>query len=188
MHGGESETEGSNMSEHEKFYEKNPRRRMRKNGTLEDAAAEATEEEMRNMPALEPKTPDELAEYVASLIDRPHDYGTCVYATSLAATAAFNLVASKLGVTGFQASCADMDVIRRTRGIVGPFILLTADNMLYPQYDLHTRLSEAMNRWEDWAATEAEKKLKENHKDVHPSVIAHWKILAARSFDGWKGA
>ena len=74
------------------------------------------EKEMRDAKVPWPKTEEQLQQYVNSLVERPHDYGTCVYAMSMAATAAFNYVAGQLGVTGFQSSCADMDVIRRTRG------------------------------------------------------------------------
>jgi len=74
-----------------------------------------TEKEMREAKEPWPYTEQQLTEYIASLVDRQHDYGTCVYAMSLAAAAAFNYVAHKLGVTGFQSSCADLDFIRRTR-------------------------------------------------------------------------
>jgi hypothetical protein len=139
-----------------------------------------TEQEMRAEKAPWPTTLDELKEYVASLTDRDHDYGTCVYAMSLAATAAFQHVAHKLGVTGFQASCADLDIVRRTRSMEGPFILLKGEDMLYPQYDLPGKLREAMGEWAEWAAEQAAKKLAKNKQDaVHPSVWAHWVTLAA---------
>ena len=96
---------------------------------------------MRAEKAPWPKTLEELNEYITSLTDRQHDYGTCVYAMSLAAVAAFQHVASKLGVTGFQASCADLDILRRTRSMEGPFIILKAEDMCYPQYDLKENLA-----------------------------------------------
>ena len=34
-------------------------------------------------------------------------------------------------MTGFQVSCADLDISKRLRGIKGPFILLKAEDMLY---------------------------------------------------------
>lgn len=99
-------------------------------------AGAMTEEQMRSAPDPLPKTPEQLSEYIAALVDRPHDYGTCVYAMSLAAVAAFNYVAHKLGVTGFQANCADLDIIRRTRSLKHGFTILDASNILYPQYNL----------------------------------------------------
>ena len=140
-----------------------------------------TEQEMRAEKAPAPDTIEALGEYITSLVDRQHDYGTCVYAMSLAATAAFNHVAHKLGVTGFQASCADLDIVRRTRSMEGPFILLKGEDMIYPQYDLPGKLREAMEEWSDWAAEQAAKKLVESKQEnVHPDVWAHWVDLSAR--------
>jgi hypothetical protein len=138
-----------------------------------------TEREMRAEKAPSPETREKLAEYIDSLVEREHDYGTCVYAMSLAATAAFNYVALKLGVTGFQASCADLDVLRRTRNMEGPFILFKAEDALYPQYDLPERLRTAMYEWRDWLAEQARLKLSESRPvKAHPNVLAHWRKLA----------
>lgn len=90
-----------------------------------------TEIEMRAEKVPWPETLEELTEYIASLTDREHDYGTCVYAMSLAATAAFQYVSKRLGVTGFQAGCADLDILRRTRSLDGPFIILKAEDMCF---------------------------------------------------------
>lgn len=144
-----------------------------------------TEAEMRDAKAPTPETADELREYVASLVEREHDYGTCVYAMSLAATAAFNHVARKLGVTGFQASCADLDVLRRTRRLDGPFILIKGEDAMYPQYNLPRRLAEAMAEWRPWLAEQAQKKLK-TADCAHPNVVAHWKKLASYKADDVK--
>lgn len=138
-----------------------------------------TEAEMRAEKEPWPETLEELNEYISSLIERTHDYGTCVYAMSLAATATFHHVAKKLGVTGFQASCADLDILRRTRSLDGPFILLKAEDMLYPQYNLPERLHEAMESWKEWAAEECAKKLEKSGDDAHPDVKAHWERLAS---------
>ena len=137
-----------------------------------------TEAEMRDAKVPCPYTKEQLNEYIDSLVDRSHDYGTCVYAMSMVAEAAFNYVSRKLGVTGFQASCADLDFVRRTRGLDGPFILLKAEDMLFPQYDVPGKLDEAMEKWRPWLKEEAIKKLAENNEHAHPDVIAHWKLLA----------
>ena len=125
---------------------------------------------MRAEKAPTPSLVEELNEYIRSLVEREHDYGTCVYAMSLAATAAFNHVASKLGVTGFQASCADLDVLRRTRGMDGPFIILKAEDMLYPQYDLPGELQEAIARWQGWLSEQAALKIERMQKRRIPIV------------------
>jgi hypothetical protein len=136
-----------------------------------------TEAEMREAKVPWPKTKEQLVEYIESLVNRQHDYGTCVYAMSMAAEAAFNYVAGKEGCTGFQASCADLDFVRRVRLLKGPFMLIKAEDMLYPQYNLFDKLSESMEKWKPWAKEEAVKKLAETDH-AHPDVIAHWKKLA----------
>lgn len=139
--------------------------------------AGSTEQEMREASAPWPETVEELSTYVSSLVDRGHDYGTCVYAMSLAATAAFHFVAGKLGCTGFQASCADLDVLRRLRSIDGSFLILKAEDMVYPQYDLQARLAKFMEESRPWVAEQAKKNLAEV-KHAHPDVISHWRKLA----------
>ncbi len=140
----------------------------------------ATEQEMRDTKVPTPEAINGLSEYIESLADRQHDYGTCVYAMSMAATAAFNYIAHRLGVTGFQASCADLDIIRRTRGINGPFVLLKGEDLLYPQYDLPQELSECIQEWGPWAAEQAKKKLAALKADemIHPAVRERWELLA----------
>lgn len=137
-----------------------------------------TEKEMREATVPTPAFVDDLAKYVSSLVDRQHDYGTCVYAMSMAATAAFNYVAHKLGVTGFQASCADMDILTRTRGWKGSFIILKAEDLLYPQYDLPQKLNEWIAEQKPWLAEQAKLLLSERD-GAHSAVSAHWQKLAA---------
>lgn len=136
------------------------------------------EKEMREAAVPTPKTNDELAEYIRSLTEREHDYGTAVYAVSMAAVAAFNHVAHKLGISGFQASCADLDIIRRTRRMNGPFMLVRGEDMLYPQYNIDSKVREAQNEWLPWAREQARKKLAEPLVHVHPDVLRRWRELA----------
>jgi hypothetical protein len=136
-----------------------------------------TEQTMRAAKVPWPYTEAQLTEYIRSLVDRQHDYGTCVYAMSMAAVAAFNYVSHQLGVTGFQASCADLDILRRTRSLDGPFMLIKAQDALYPQYDLHGTLADALEKWRPWLVEQAQKKLAEN-PSAHPNVLRHWQALA----------
>lgn len=137
-----------------------------------------TEKEMREADVPWPLTEKQLLEYIKSLTDREHDYGTCVYAMSMAAVAAMYFVSQKLGVTGFQASCADMDILRRTRHMKGPFMLIKGEDALYPQYNLPERLAEAMEEWKPWLKEEAQKKIDEGGI-AHSAVVAHWHKLAS---------
>ncbi len=136
-----------------------------------------TEQEMRDATVPFPRTIEELTEYIQSLVDREHTYGTAVYAMSMAAVAAYNYVAHKEGTTGFQASCADLDILRRNRMLNCPFMIIKGDDMLYPQYDIHGKVNETLASWSDWAAETAAKKLKDS-PDACESVKAHWRKLA----------
>lgn len=138
------------------------------------------EKKMRAQAAPNPKTLQELTRVIDELVDGPHDYGTAVYATSLAATAAFHFVAHTLGLSGFQASVADLDVLRRTRHYEGPFMVIDGSNLLYPQYDLHGNLDEFIQDNAAWVKEQAQKKLDEDHGfGVSPRVWEHWEKLAA---------
>jgi len=137
----------------------------------------STEQEMRNAKVPWPITKEQLMEYIESLVNRQHDYGTCVYAMSMAATAAFYYISNQLGASGFQASCADLDIVRRTRNIDGPFMIVKGEDALYPQYDLYRNLSESLEKWKPWLKEKSCQKISEN-PDAHPEVIAHWKKLA----------
>lgn len=147
---------------------------------MQDEHGKWNEAAMRDGEAEWPKTVEDLAAYVERLAGGQHDYGTCVYAMSLAAVAAFNLVAHKLGVTGFQASCADIDILRRTRRYAGPFAIIGSDKMLYPQYDIRAEVAQMLDGWAPWAADAARKKLAErNLASCAGAVVDHWQMLAA---------
>lgn len=146
-----------------------------------------TESELRETESPWPYNAKQLNEYIDSLVEREHDYGTCVYAMSLAAMAAFNYVAHKVGSTGFQASCADFDFLRRSRHIDGPFILLKGEDALFPQYNLPARLQEALENWGPWLREAAIKKLG-GEGTAHPDVVAHWRKLAAQPVEMAEGS
>lgn len=136
-----------------------------------------TEQDMRAAKVPWPYTKEQLVEYIDSLVEREHDYGTCVYAMSMAAVAAFYFVSHKLGVTGFQASCAEMDFLRRTRRLEGPFMLIDADKMLYPQYNLMAELLKALEEWRPWAKKRAAELLAAR-TSACDGVVERWKELA----------
>ena len=70
-------------------------------------------------------------------------------------------------------------MLRRTRGMEGPFIILNGEDMLYPQYDLPKKLADALEDWRGWAAEEAFIRLLADSNGACPSVLAHWKQLAS---------
>jgi len=140
-----------------------------------------SEQEMRNADVPWFDTKEELVEYITALESMSHDYGTAVYAVSMATVAMFNYMARKLGITGFQAGCADLDVIRRTRHLEDGFRLIDYNRLLYPQYlnEEHFPTHEQLlmeNRGH--LARKARKLLKES-PDAHPNVIARWEYVAS---------
>jgi hypothetical protein len=143
----------------------------------------SAEDEMREQEVPRVKTLDELKDYIQTLVDRQHDYGTCVHAMSMAATSAFLYVADKLEVTGFQASCAELDFLRRTRRLDCPFVIITADDELYPQYDNDKKLRDCRIEWEPWISKRASELLKESGGAANPYVIEHWEKLASEDVE-----
>lgn len=130
-----------------------------------------TEQEMRDHEVPWSKTMDELVKYIQSLVDMKHDYGTSAYAMSLAGVAAFNFIAHKLGTTGFQASCADLDMIRRTRCIDGPFKIVDFGDMLYPQYrDKFQYQTISKDVWK-WLQEAAKEKMEKADKEFEEYII-----------------
>ena len=80
-------------------------------------------------------------------------------------------------MTGFQASFGELNFLRLMRSMKGPFIILKAEDLLFPQYDLQDQLREAIDGWQPWVKEQSVKYLAES-KGAHPAVIAHWKKLA----------
>jgi thymidylate synthase len=140
-----------------------------------------TEQEMRDAKVPWPKTIEELTDYINILSKENDDYGKAVYIMSKAATATFYYMSHVVGATGFQASMADLDILRRTRSIESPFAIITGEDMLYPQYDIIGKVKEYLTEWETWASKKAKKNMEENEQgNVHPNVWKRWEELAAK--------
>lgn len=139
-----------------------------------------TEKEMREckVPWFDKKR--DLIKYISQLVNMKHDYGTCCYAMSMSAVAAFNFVSSKLGVTGFQASCAELDVLARTRNMKLGFKILDNEDLLYPQmkYKFGEEMWERMTRDNIKVLREKAKELINENKEAHPVVMTRWIYLA----------
>jgi hypothetical protein len=140
-----------------------------------------SEEDLRDLKLPWPETEEELLSIIRAVTKRRQDYGTCVYAMSLSAVAAFYYASSLLGVSGFQASCADLDIIRRTRHIE-LFRILHTEDLLYPQYcdDEHFPTWQMMlEKNKDWFSKKAKERLADGGA-MHPNVKAHLEKLASR--------
>lgn len=139
-----------------------------------------TESELRDLKAQWPHSLTALNTCIKAVTDREHTYGTAAYAMSLAAEVAFNYVGAKEGTTGFQASCATLDLIKRLKNIEGPYSILDYSDLLFPQSNRFSEIKESLNDPEmlKWFKAEAKKKLKESVKSAHPNVKKHWRRLA----------
>ena len=143
---------------------------------------EMTEKELREAEVTTPKSIEELNQYIDDLVTRQHDYGTCVYAMSMSAFATFNYVARKLGVTGFQASCADLDFIGRSRMMKDGFRIIDYNKLLYPQYlteEHFPSIKKLMMDNKESLKEKAKNLLDENGERANNQVIKHWKKLAS---------
>ncbi len=108
-------------------------------------------------------------------------YSQCAEACADMALAAFELAAKTLGITGWQGSWAELEFIRRSRHIKGPFGIYDVSDALYPQYDLPARLDKLLTGPDTvkWLGDEAERMLAEN-REPHPNVERHWRMLVAQ--------
>lgn len=140
-----------------------------------------TEAQMQNARPPTPKTIEELTAYINTLVERPHTYGTCVYAMSHAAVAAFNFVAHRLAVTGFQASCADMDILRWTRSLERGAVV-DYEQLLHPQNLAEFRSGHELiadPKIRPWLAEQARALLASDRAGkADKQVLRHWKMLA----------
>ena len=140
----------------------------------------STETELRETDGAWPKTPGELIDYILKICEEnKDDYGTAVYAMSLSAVAAMRFASFIVGATGFQASVADLDIIRRSRSLKCPFAIIKAQDMLFPQYNIRMDVERLLKAWEPWAKEEAKKKLEKDNEIAAVGVIKHWQALVA---------
>ena len=140
-----------------------------------------TEKELRGYKLDFPKTLDEAIVLIKAVVNREHTYGTSAYAASISSTLIFNWVCHELGLTGFQASCADLDILRRTRNME-MFRIIKYENLLYPQYLNSDNFPTIQDLEEDpetrkWLKKEATKRLGERG-EIHPVVKDRWEYLS----------
>lgn len=145
------------------------------------------EEGMRDAKVPQMEGESDLAEFIDVMVSREHDYGTAARAMSCAAVAAFNYVAGKVGASGFQASCADLDILRQTRGWEWGKIL-DFDKLLYPQYVTNPNefpsAQRLLGEHREELAKRAQRKIDEaaaTHISVADDVAAHWRWLVGRA-------
>jgi len=126
------------------------------------------------------QSPEDLLEYIDSLINREHSYGTQIYAASMAAYATYLYVSQQVNLSGLQKSLADLDFIRRTRGLTSPFIILQAALLLESPDGIEQMIEKQLPEWLKWAAKAARLRLAGYREAaIDPKLWEHWKRLAA---------
>ena len=124
-------------------------------------------------------TLNELIDFIIVLTEREHDYNTTGMAIMLAAEATFKYIAKTLGASNFQASCSDLELLKRLRHLECGFCILNYEDLLYPQYlnDTHFPSYKDLIRENIEVLAEKAKEKLQTHSDAHPNVILHWKYL-----------
>lgn len=124
--------------------------------------------------------PTELAKRIEELKPEGLSYGTSAEAAIDITYDTFMLAAKKLGLTGFQAGCCAMELLAKINCIEGPFIYLKAQDLCYPQYNLHQKLEDFIQESQPWVKEQCQKNLSEIKyvTYIHPDVIKHWKEKA----------
>jgi hypothetical protein len=130
---------------------------------------------------MNPKSVEELAEQIESIVTFEHDGGEDGYSASAdamwkVALLAFNYAADKVGATGFQASYAALKFYGDAMGIDGPFGIVKAENTVYPQYDEVAKVRGWIeSEWRPWIVEQAQKHLDKDAAHAVPSVLNHWR-------------
>lgn len=125
---------------------------------------------------------------------KEHDYNSAAEAPVTLANEMFDLVADELGLTGFQAGWAGLQLLAKINHIDCPFFIVKAEDYLYPQYD--KKLTESVSELRPWLAEKAYNLLKSHgfenkarrtyfedgevwvRPNVPPDVWARWEKLA----------
>lgn len=141
-----------------------------------------TEQELRQVEVPWLDTPEELIEYIHSVSKQPLEYGPAALAAGMAATATLRYVARKLGLTGYQMSWADLEVVRRNRHLEA-LMVFNLEDLLYPQHRDRFPTWEGLTlEHQEWLASMARRKLawaEEHNITPVPEVRAHWERLSS---------
>lgn len=126
-----------------------------------------------------PKDTQELIGYLEKLIkDLNSSYSEAPFAPALAAISAFNYVACKMGLTGFQASHSGMLFLAKLRHMEHGFKIIDYRDLLYPQYlDRFNISADKLIRENLGTLKSSAKDLLTTHKDAAPEVKEHWKSI-----------
>lgn len=101
---------------------------------------------------------------------------------------AFDYAVSQVEPSGFQASWAALDFVRRVQRIEGPFSLVRADDYLYPQYDGKVKDWLEGEGVRDYLRDQAQAKItaaSTSPRNPSRGVLERWSLLAVHP-DEWE--
>ena len=125
-----------------------------------------------------PKNWEDFNTYLEEIESKPHDYNTIADALTQATVAFFNYFASKHGMTGFQASWSQLQIIGVLRGLEAPFMIVDSGKQLFPQYDILRDVEEFLENSKPALGKIAKDNLENDTKYASPNVIKRWEELA----------
>ena len=137
-------------------------------------------------------TIEELSQYLKELIEYKHDYNTSGYAIYKALLATEMMIAHQLGTTGFQHGYAQLQYIKATKMSKTGIAFLDFDQLMYPQYDLESKVKEWIeeHKTSPEFIKEVKRKIAEDDKadfKAHPNVRDHWERLVQNSLTKERG-
>ena len=144
-----------------------------------------TETELQNYEVPRIESIDDLKKFITTMEQNGQSYDTAPYAVALASYATFMYMAGRLGISGFQASWADMQFLKRTRNMKDGFRILDYSELFYPQYEDKFNLSmdKLIEENIEYLRPKAIELLEKNKNDdgsysAHEEVVKHWKRIA----------
>ena len=144
-----------------------------------------TETELQNYEVPRIESLDDLKKFITEMEQNGQSYETAPYAVALASYATFMYMAGRLGISGLQASWADMQFLKRTRNMKDGFRILDYSELLYPQYEYKFNLSmdKLIEENIEHLKPKAIELLENNKNDdgtysAHEDVVTHWKRIA----------
>jgi len=144
-----------------------------------------TETELQNYEVPRIESLDDLKKFITEMEQNGQSYDTAPYAVALASYATFLYMAGRLGISGFQASWADMQFLKRTRNMKDGFRILDYSELLYPQYEdkFNLTMDKLIGENIEHLKSKAIELLEKNKNDdgtysAHEEVVTHWKRIA----------
>lgn len=126
-----------------------------------------------------PKDTQELVSYVEKVSEEYNtSYNDAVYGPALAAIAAFNYTASKMGLSGFQAGYSEMLFLMKQKNLENGFSVIDFNDLLYPQnlYKFNITPDKLIRENLESLKASARKLLQENNY-ASEEVRNHWQSI-----------